>query len=60
MNIYCIEDFKTNVERLSRNKSYRSLQSDIIEYFFDSKDIHELKSGSRLNNSDEIPYIKRG
>lgn len=59
MNIYCIEDFKRNVERLARNKSYSTLQKDIIEYFFNGKNIHEVKSGTRLNNSDDIPYIKK-
>jgi hypothetical protein len=59
MKIYCIEDFKRNVERLVRNKSYSSLQRDIIEYFFSGKGIQEVKSGTRLNNSDETPYIKK-
>ncbi len=58
MEIYCIEDFKTEFEKLISKKSYSSLNQDIIDYFFD-KPFQELCSGTRLNNSDETPYIKK-
>ncbi|MEQ6118567.1 hypothetical protein [Reichenbachiella sp. MALMAid0571] len=58
MDIYCIEEFKKEFEQLISKKNYRSLTKDIIEYFFD-KNIDGLKSGTRLNNNDETPYIKK-
>ena len=58
MKIFCIEDFKIGFEKLKKNNSYSSIEKDIIEYFF-NKDIQELISGTRLNNSDTTPYIKK-
>ena len=58
MTILCLEDFKAQFEKLKKNKSYSSIEKDIIEYFFD-KDILLLASGTRLNNSDDTPYIKK-
>lgn len=58
MEIYCIEDFKVEFEKLKSHKSYKSIQSDLIGYFF-NKPIQNLLSGTRLNNSDETPYIKK-
>ncbi|MCA1751476.1 MAG: hypothetical protein ABR572_12755 [Cryomorphaceae bacterium] len=34
------------------------LEQETIKYFF-GKTIHELHSGTRLNNSTEMPYIKK-
>jgi hypothetical protein len=39
-------------------KSYKTIEKDMTDYFFE-KDIDELCSGTRLNNSDECPYIKK-
>ncbi|NCO56007.1 MAG: hypothetical protein COS14_03965 [Bacteroidetes bacterium CG02_land_8_20_14_3_00_31_25] len=58
MEIYCIEDFKVEYEKLISKKSYSSLNQDIIDYFF-GKPFQELCSGTRLNNNDETPYIKK-
>lgn len=58
MTIFCLEDFKIQFEKLKKNNSYSSIEKDIIEYFFD-KEISQLASGTRLNNSDDIPYIKK-
>lgn len=58
MTLYCIDDFKNAFDDLIRKRSYRDLEIDIIEYFFD-KNINELKSGTRLNNSQDMPYIKK-
>jgi hypothetical protein len=58
MTILCIEDFKLAFEKLKKKNSYASIEADIINYFFD-KDIQELVSGTRLNNSDTTPYIKK-
>lgn len=41
-----------------KKKAYSSIESDIIGYFF-NKEIQELISGTRLNNSDNTPYIKK-
>ena len=58
MKIFCLEDFKVEFEKLSSKKSYKDLEKEIIDYFFD-KPIQELESGVRLNNSDNTPYIKK-
>ena len=59
MQIFCIEDFKENIGRLTSKKSYRNIEEDVIEHFFNSKDIQDLRSGSRLNHCDDKPYIKK-
>jgi len=58
MTIFCLEEFKVQFEKLKKNNSYASIEEDIIGYFFD-KEIHQLSSGTRLNNSDATPYIKK-
>lgn len=58
MNIYCIDEFKQEFERLIANKSYRCLEREIINYFF-TKPLPKLLSGTRLNQSDSEPYIKK-
>ena len=58
MRIFCLDDFKVEFEKLISKKSYRDLQRELINYFFD-KSVEDLKSGTRLNNDDEIPYIKK-
>jgi len=58
MTIFCLEDFKVQFEKLKKKNSYSSIEGDIIEYFFD-KEIQQISSGTRLNNSDDTPYIKK-
>jgi hypothetical protein len=58
MTILCKEDFKLEFEKLKKKNSYSSIEAEIINYFFD-KNIQELVSGTRLNNSDTTPYIKK-
>ena len=58
MEIFCLEDFKVEFEKLSSKKSYNSLEQDIIDYFF-NKSFQQLCSGTRLNNSEKTPYIKK-
>jgi hypothetical protein len=58
MEILCIEDFKVEFEKLKKKNSYSTIEGDIIAYFF-QKEISQLMSGTRLNNSDDIPYIKK-
>lgn len=58
MDIFCIDDFKVEFEKLNSKKSYNTIESDLVEYFFD-KSVQELSSGTRLNNSDDTPYIKK-
>lgn len=58
MVIYCLEDFKVEFEKLISKKSYKSLEQEIINYFFD-KPIQDLCSGIRLNHSSDAPYIKK-
>ncbi|TAH00696.1 MAG: hypothetical protein EAZ15_08555 [Sphingobacteriales bacterium] len=58
MTIFCIAEFKNQFEKLIKKNSYSSIEKEIIDYFFD-KEIHQLISGTRLNNSDETPFIKK-
>ncbi len=58
MELYCLEEFKIEFEKLKSKKSYRTLEQDIINYFFDKK-IEQLRSGTRLNHSNQVPYIKK-
>lgn len=58
MKLFCLEEFKVQFDKLKKKNSYSSLEKDIIDHFFD-KDIESLKSGTRLNASDDTPYIKK-
>ncbi len=58
MEIYSLKEFKVEFEKLVSNKSYKTIQQEIIDYFF-NKSTSELCAGSRLNNSDDTPYIKK-
>ena len=57
MDIYCLEDFKVEFEKLKSKKSYKTIEQEIINYFFE-KTTEELCSGTRLNHSVDVPYIK--
>jgi hypothetical protein len=58
MEIFCIDEFKAEFEKLVSKKAYRLIEQEIIDYFF-SKSDDELCSGTRLNNSVTTPYIKK-
>lgn len=58
MDCYCIEDFKVEFEKIKSKNSYRILEQEIIKYFF-GKTSEELRTGVRLNNSVDAPYIKK-
>ncbi|RFS16082.1 hypothetical protein [Emticicia sp. C21] len=58
MDIYCIEEFKNEYERLIRKKSYKELEKEIIEHFL-LGDPQSIITGKRLNNSADRPYIKK-
>ena len=58
MTIYCLADFIDCFDKLMSKKSYNTLEKEIIDYFFD-KELGDLYSGTRLNNSKETPYIKK-
>lgn len=58
MTIFCLDEFKAQFEKLKKKNSYSSIESDIIQYFF-NKEMQQLTSGTRLNNSDDTPYIKK-
>jgi hypothetical protein len=58
MKIYCLDDFKKQFEKLLSKKSYNNIEIEVIRYFFD-KSVEELRSGTRLNQSDDAPYIKK-
>lgn len=58
MEIFCIEEFKSEFDKLKRKKSYSTLEKDFIDYFF-NKTVDQLKTGSLLNNNHESSYIKK-
>lgn len=58
MTILCLEDFKIQFEKLKKKNAYASIEADVIDYFFD-KEMKDIVSGTRLNNSDDTPYIKK-
>jgi len=58
MKIFCLKRFKEAYDDLSKKKSYRSLEKELIDYFF-NKEINQLLSGTRLNNSQNEPFIKK-
>ena len=58
MTVYCLDDFKIEFDKLKSKKTYSDLEDQIISYFFD-KNIDDLKSGTNLNNHNEVPYIKK-
>lgn len=58
MKVFCLENFKSQFDKLRKKNSYASIEKDIIDHFLNQR-IEELKSGTRLNNSDETPYIKK-
>lgn len=58
MTIFCLDDFKVQFEKLKKKNSYSSIEGDIIGYFFD-KELQQLSSGTRLNNSDKTLTLKR-
>jgi hypothetical protein len=58
MEIYCIDRFKSEFEKLKSKRSYKSIQKEMSAYFWD-KSREELASGVRLNHSEDAPYIKK-
>ncbi|MBA4303664.1 MAG: hypothetical protein C0424_05510 [Sphingobacteriaceae bacterium] len=58
MAIYCTETFRAQFAKLIKKTSYADLEEELINHFF-NKDIAQLSTGTRLNNSDTTPYIKK-
>jgi len=58
MELYCLEDFKVEFDKLKSKKSYKTIEQEIITYFF-GKSTEQLCSGVRLNHSIDVPYIKK-
>ncbi len=58
INLYCLEDFKVEFDKIKSKKSYRTIEKEIINYFFE-KTSQDLCSGVRLNHSNDAPYIKK-
>jgi len=58
MKIFCIAEFKVEFEKLKSKNSYNSIESDVMDYFFD-KSVQDLCAGTRLNNSSTTHYIKK-
>lgn len=58
MEIYCLEDFKVEFEKFKSKNSYKTIEQEVINYFF-GKTSQELCTGVRLNHSIDSPYIKK-
>jgi hypothetical protein len=58
MNLYCIEEFKIEFEKLKKKRQYKDLEEEIIDYFID-KETEDLMSGSNISNDPIIPFIKK-
>jgi hypothetical protein len=59
MAVRCTETFYKEINKLKKNNSYRSIETDIFDYLFNSS-IDTIKMGSsRLNGSNESPFIKK-
>ncbi|SFC07695.1 hypothetical protein SAMN05421747_10427 [Parapedobacter composti] len=58
MEVRCLEDFKSEFEKLVSKSTYKNITKCVIEAFFD-KTPEQLCTGTRLNGSAEVPYIKK-
>jgi len=58
MEFYCLSVFKDEFEKLCKKNSYAGLPQDLIDCFFGKKTV-DILSGTRLNQSDTVPYIKK-
>lgn len=56
--IYCIEDFKSAVEKLRKNRSYSDIDVQIIDAFRDKVIDDFMLKGTNLNRSPTHPYVK--
>lgn len=56
--IYCIQEFKDQVEKLRKSKSYSDLDRLLIEAL-SNKTIEQFKLGVLLNASETTPFIKK-
>lgn len=41
MKVFCLEDFKVEFEKLGSKKSYKTIERELIDYFFE-KSIPQL------------------
>ncbi len=57
MNVYCLAKFKDEFDKLKRKNSYKDLESQIVNYFFNTT-VEKLSTGTRLNHDAYKPYIK--
>lgn len=57
MDFECTPEFKKQVEKLSKNKSYRNLESELIDFI--CSDIDNFSIGFNLNRNKTMPFIKK-
>ncbi len=58
LKLYCLEDFKVEIEKLSKKKPYASLEAEVLKHFY-GKTMEEARSGVLLNASNTTPYVKK-
>lgn len=58
MQILCTSEFRQMYERMLKNNSYRSLETDLYQYL-STTDPPSIYSGTNLNQSADTPYIKK-
>lgn len=42
MELYCLEDFKVEFDKLKSKKSYKTIEQEIINYFFGKSGVANL------------------
>jgi hypothetical protein len=58
MEIYCLSIFKDECDKILGKNSYKNLTEELYNYFSE-KEISDILSGTRLNNSANEPYVKK-
>ncbi len=58
MDVFCTKRFFKEYNNFLSNKSYRSVNDLLYNYLFD-KNVSDVLSGTKLNGSCPIPYVKK-
>lgn len=59
MDVFCIEEFKSQFETLKKNNSYKDLEKTLVEELFLDSNTEKFKNGARINGSNEEPYLRK-
>ncbi len=59
MEIYCLQEFKTQFDKLKKKGSYKGIESEIIDNFFGKNPLDFFKNGAKITGTNDIPFIKK-